>query len=979
MARVQDFVGREAELSALRRAADEVAATGSPRFVLIEGLAGVGKTALLNEAVKYVDTWWRANVYLDVGDRFRPGYGATHLLRKPQRYNAPQDPAELQAWVQATADAISDPIVVVMEDLQWIDEMSAGIIFDVIREIEDVPMLNFVTMQTNNRECVTRFSRLAETIGEATHIVLEPFSVEEVGRHLSTITGMPISERVAEEVHGHTDGFPEFVRVLGRILGNSTDDLGRRLPAAFKELELESGPAGSHRRVVKGLLQECAEDVQQMLLLLSCAHRSLSAAEIGRALDLESVDVEALRRTHLVAENTISGRYSIAYGVVQRAIIANFSRRCRADLHRRLAEHDAGESAARHRSEAAVLEPSASPPAGLAEGVLESAAQASMMGDRLSALELTRLAFDVERKDSTLEAYAFAALRARRLFTLADSRDWIHDATRGSLRRALEAHDAIHRGDIEAGLALLSNTTHLHQASTITVLIYAEAVVQLARLLSLRGAYRRVARLVTEISDILSGMSTRVFLPGQAESLSAGAATLEHVHCEFVSIKSMLSMWSVMEDQTLNSREADRLLDDIVRTLERFPETEVARAEVLTGKGSRRRVSGDRVGAQASFLTSTSNWQDRDPSVPAYAQLNLCLLYFDAAMWAEAHRSAMSAAASVLSVREEQLGAIAYSLARLVPAARGRLEEVTWHEERLTAPDHHPLPLGEGSRLIVQAWGAISEGDHRSVVNHLLKFNAVGTLWSGTVQMSALLGRSYYYSGRSGAIAGLLREMETVRTEDVLVQKYVIEHLRALKDQAEGSPLAAVQHYLQALEIISSERGFNRSDIPGDGGTLRIYRALLALDLGYLVATRREDLHEHLDTAQGLLAWAASTFEACESEGLFQQADHLFIALQRNEVPPQTTELTNSLMNLPIDVSSEARFALASLTAREREISLMVGKGLANKQIAEPLVISVRTVEYHVANILGKLRLSSRHDLRRLLMEDADHEPGLGP
>ncbi len=973
MTGVQDFVGREAELSAIRRAADQVAATGTPRFVLIEGPAGVGKTALLNEAVKFIDSWWRANVYLDVGDRFRPGYGATHLLRKPQRYNAPKDAAELQAWVQATADAISEPIVVVMEDLQWVDEMSAGIIFDVIREIEDVPMFNLVTMQTNNRECVTRFSRLAETVGEAIHFILEPFSVEEVGRHLSTITGMPISERVAEDVHGHTDGFPEFVSALGRSLGNSTDELGRRLPAAFRELELESGPAGSHRRVVQGLLQECSEDAQRMLLLLSCAHRSLSAAEIGRALSLEAVDVEALRRTSLVTENTISGRYSISYGIVQRAILANYSRQCRADLHRQLAVGESGESAARHRSQAAVLDPSADPPQGLVHEVLESAALASTMGDRISALELAWLAFDVERNEATLEAFAFAALRARKLFTLADSKDWIRDATRGSLRRALEAHDAIQRGNFEAGLALLSHTGYLHQASTITVLIYAEAVVQLARLLSLRGTYQRVATLVTEMSEILTSMSARVFAPGQNAGITTpGAATPDHVRGEFVSIRSLLSLWSILEDRTLRRAEADQRIDELVRNLEQFPETELARAEILTGKGSRRRISGDRIGSQESYLTSLENRQDRDPSVPAYAQLNLCLLYFDAAMWTEAHRCAMRAAASVLAVREEQLGAIAYSFSRLVPAARGRIEEVTWHEERLAAPAHHALPLGEGSRLLVQAWSAIAERDHRSVVNHLVKLSSVSTVWSQTVQMGALLGRAYFYSGRGSAIRGLRNDIEMLPVEDTLCQQYVIEHLKGLQDQADASPLSAMAHYVKALDIISSEPGFNRSDIPGDGGTLRIYRALLALDIGYLVATHRGALEEYQGTAQGLLAWAASMFEACESEGLFQQADHLFIALQHNETPQHAVELGDDLMSLPTDVSSEARYALASLTGREREISLLVGQGLTNKQVAERLVISVRTVEYHVANVLGKLQLSSRHDLRRLLLEDAE-------
>jgi predicted ATPase/DNA-binding CsgD family transcriptional regulator len=48
------------------------------------------------------------------------------------------------------------------------------------------------------------------------------------------------------------------------------------------------------------------------------------------------------------------------------------------------------------------------------------------------------------------------------------------------------------------------------------------------------------------------------------------------------------------------------------------------------------------------------------------------------------------------------------------------------------------------------------------------------------------------------------------------------------------------------------------------------------------------------------------------------------------------------------------------LTAREREISLLIARGLSNRAIAAELVISPATAARHVANILAKLGLSSR-------------------
>ena len=55
-----------------------------------------------------------------------------------------------------------------------------------------------------------------------------------------------------------------------------------------------------------------------------------------------------------------------------------------------------------------------------------------------------------------------------------------------------------------------------------------------------------------------------------------------------------------------------------------------------------------------------------------------------------------------------------------------------------------------------------------------------------------------------------------------------------------------------------------------------------------------------------------------------------------------------------------ARGALPELHQRELEVLKLAAKGMSNKEIANALVISVRTVQTHLVSIFAKLKVSSR-------------------
>lgn len=56
---------------------------------------------------------------------------------------------------------------------------------------------------------------------------------------------------------------------------------------------------------------------------------------------------------------------------------------------------------------------------------------------------------------------------------------------------------------------------------------------------------------------------------------------------------------------------------------------------------------------------------------------------------------------------------------------------------------------------------------------------------------------------------------------------------------------------------------------------------------------------------------------------------------------------------------------LGQLTKREREVMQHLARGYTYAEIAETLVISIKTVETHASNVLRKLQLSNRHELSK--------------
>jgi len=90
------------------------------------------------------------------------------------------------------------------------------------------------------------------------------------------------------------------------------------------------------------------------------------------------------------------------------------------------------------------------------------------------------------------------------------------------------------------------------------------------------------------------------------------------------------------------------------------------------------------------------------------------------------------------------------------------------------------------------------------------------------------------------------------------------------------------------------------------------------------------------------------------------------LAMPRRLAARAMRDLVDASRNLPIERNGPGT---SSLSAREEEILRLLSEGLTDREIAEALTISTRTVESHVSNILRKLDARNRAEASRKFLE----------
>jgi DNA-binding CsgD family transcriptional regulator len=128
-----------------------------------------------------------------------------------------------------------------------------------------------------------------------------------------------------------------------------------------------------------------------------------------------------------------------------------------------------------------------------------------------------------------------------------------------------------------------------------------------------------------------------------------------------------------------------------------------------------------------------------------------------------------------------------------------------------------------------------------------------------------------------------------------------------------------------------------------DGSPARLEHAYALADLGAALrrANRRAEAREHLRAGLGLA-------QRCGAGRLARRAHEELIATGAR---PRRRELSG----------------VESLTPSERRTAAMAAQGMSNKEIAQALFVTLRTVEMHLSNAFRKLDVSSRTQLPDVL------------
>lgn len=943
---------RERELAALGDALASIR-VGAGAVIVLEGAPGIGKSRLLDESEKLaagtgVDVlrarceelesalpWSLARSLLTpaleamTADRRRSleraGEGAAELftVAGDHRADAPLERGQLlrvaHALTWLTADlAASEPLALLIDDLHWADRPSLHFIAYLAARAEELPVT--LVLARRSREPGSSGSLLERIAGHphASTIELRPLGDGAVGRLVNDALGGPADAELIAACAEVTGGNPFYLRELLREL--------QMARAAGGAIDAGAVRAAAPSEVVRSVclrmerLGPAAVGLARSVAVLgggACSGHAAELAELEPAAAAGALDALAAAEILLPADPL-----GFVHPLVAAAVHEDLGLSLRGELHLRAARLLARERVDLARVAVHLL-------AGARRGddwVVQTLREAAIGALAQGAGELAR-----DYLARALEEPPAGAQRA---------------AVLGEL------------GRVEASLGRPEAGEHLRGAVELTSegLERARAMLELGRALALAGDHPRAVKTFEEGSATLAEQDSELGRELQAawwmSAILGGGARTSAAAVAPPDLGDLQPPLSGGQRQLLALLAQQRAFEgaspDEVRELaERaWGAGELLRAEGCDGRAWSLVTGASLIVDELELELEVCNAAIEDARIhgspTAYATASYCR------SWPLLRRGQIDDAAadiqSALAARADGWGAFlgaAIAAFVLICLEQGAIDEA---QATLSPTLADPVMRERGAEFVLLMWASarllLARGMPEEALGAMLQLGERASE-IGLDRPALLPWRAY-----ASCAAGLVGDRERARSlgvealasaEATGIARVIAEALRMR---------ARVERGEQALATLQQAAALLPASPP------RLERVYVLVELGAALrrlqrrAEARDPLQEGLRIAQANGARALADLAAAElhaagvKPGLRAQDDRA-----------------------------------EKLTPSERRVARLAAEGHSNREIAQLLFVTVKTVEYHLGNTYRKLGIERRSQLARTLAEPASVKP----
>lgn len=359
------FVGRDAELSALRTAFERASNSPRPRLVTVIAEPGVGKTRLVRELWEWIGTetpgaarrigrcppFGRAHAYRPVGDVLAEQYGlrvdepAERVLEvlEERRILAlalghdvsdGQHPLEVRdrfhaAWLDLLRElAAAGPVALLVEDLHWAEDPLLELLERTLAEGPGRLLL----IVTGRPEFIARRPGWGAPAPDAERLSLEPLAPAEARRLVDVALGATLPDAI-HDVLGRAEGNPLFIEELLAALADR-GVIGREGEVRLDRLTDVALP-DSVQGLLASRIDRLGPDDKAALQAAAVIGRGFSAEAVAAVAGREP-DFGVLEQRDFIRrlpDEAAPGSYTFKHTLTREVAYGSLTRRARARIH----------------------------------------------------------------------------------------------------------------------------------------------------------------------------------------------------------------------------------------------------------------------------------------------------------------------------------------------------------------------------------------------------------------------------------------------------------------------------------------------------------------------------------------------------------------------------------------------------------------------------------------------------------------------